>query len=135
MAKPEHWLRGYKNLLCRGATPRDHRVLPKRIILVRHAESQGNIDHFAYSEVPDPQICLVGFSSCAPQLVSHMQCTALLSPSQVPDSPLVCDDCGAGGTTVSLYRTGLSLLPSQKAPIAATAWPHAYGVSQHSLKC
>ena len=44
---------------CRGATPRDHRVLPKRIILVRHAESQGNIDHFAYSEVPDPQICLV----------------------------------------------------------------------------
>ena len=40
---------------CRGATPRDHRVLPKRIILVRHAESQGNIDHFAYSEVPDPQ--------------------------------------------------------------------------------
>ena len=45
--------------LRRGATPRDHRVLPKRIILVRHAESQGNIDHFAYSEVPDPQICLV----------------------------------------------------------------------------
>lgn len=34
-------------------------MLPKRIILVRHAESQGNIDHFAYSEVPDPQICLV----------------------------------------------------------------------------
>lgn len=46
-------------MLCRGATPTDHRVLPKRIILVRHAESQGNVDHFAYSEVPDPQICLV----------------------------------------------------------------------------
>ena len=34
-------------------------MLPKHIILVRHAESQGNIDHFAYSKVPDPQICLV----------------------------------------------------------------------------
>lgn len=44
---------------CRGATPKDHRVLPKRIILVRHAESEGNTDHFAYSHIPDPQICLV----------------------------------------------------------------------------
>ncbi|CAL8465534.1 g5070 [Coccomyxa elongata] len=41
-----------------GATPKDHRVLPKRIILVRHAESEGNTDHFAYSHIPDPQICL-----------------------------------------------------------------------------
>ncbi len=43
----------------RGATPRDHRVLPKRIILVRHAESEGNVDHFAYSNIPDPQVSLV----------------------------------------------------------------------------
>lgn len=29
----------------RGATPRDYRILPKRIILVRHAESEGNVDN------------------------------------------------------------------------------------------
>ena len=57
--------------MCRGATPQDHRVLPKRIILVRHAESQGNVDHFAYSEVPDPQICLVRASACTSNLVVH----------------------------------------------------------------
>lgn len=44
---------------CRGATPKDFRVLPKRIILVRHAESEGNIDNFAYTYVPDPQVPLV----------------------------------------------------------------------------
>ena len=43
----------------RGATPRDHRILPKRIILVRHAESEGNVDNFAYCYVPDPQVPLV----------------------------------------------------------------------------
>ncbi|KAL0025571.1 hypothetical protein WJX79_002535 [Trebouxia sp. C0005] len=41
-----------------GATPRDHRILPRRIILVRHAESEGNIDNFAYTYVPDPQVPL-----------------------------------------------------------------------------
>ena len=44
----------------RGATPQDHRILPRRIILVRHAESEGNIDNFAYTYVPDPQVPLVG---------------------------------------------------------------------------
>ena len=44
---------------CRGAVPKDYRVLPKRIILVRHAESEGNIDNFAYTYVPDPQVPLV----------------------------------------------------------------------------
>jgi len=46
-------------IACRGATPRDHRILPRRIILVRHAESEGNIDNFAYTYVPDPQVPLV----------------------------------------------------------------------------
>ncbi|KAK9835626.1 hypothetical protein WJX74_004542 [Apatococcus lobatus] len=41
-----------------GATPHDLRVLPRRIILVRHAESQGNVDNFAYSYTPDPQVPL-----------------------------------------------------------------------------
>ena len=45
--------------LCRGATPQDYRVLPRRIVLVRHAESEGNIDNFAYTYVPDPQVPLV----------------------------------------------------------------------------
>ena len=32
------------------------RVLPKRIILIRHGESQGNIDETAYQNTPDWQI-------------------------------------------------------------------------------
>ena len=38
---------------CRGATPRDYRVLPKKIFLVRHAESEvrGAAARFI-SEVP-----------------------------------------------------------------------------------
>ena len=43
----------------RGATPKDYRVLPPKIILVRHAESEGNVDNFAYTYVPDPQVPLV----------------------------------------------------------------------------
>jgi len=39
-------------------------VLPKRIILVRHAESEGNIDNFAYTYVPDPQVPLVSHAHC-----------------------------------------------------------------------
>lgn len=41
-----------------GATPRDMRVLPKRIFLVRHAESEGNVDNTAYSYLPDPRVPL-----------------------------------------------------------------------------
>lgn len=41
-----------------GATPRDFRILPRRIILVRHGESMGNVDHTAYTYVPDPQVPL-----------------------------------------------------------------------------
>ena len=44
---------------CSGATPRDYRVLPRRIVLVRHAESEGNVDSFAYTYLPDPQVPLV----------------------------------------------------------------------------
>jgi len=38
------------------ATPLDLRVLPKRIILVRHAESEGNVEESKYTVVPDPSI-------------------------------------------------------------------------------
>ncbi|KAG6524790.1 phosphoglycerate mutase-like protein AT74 [Zingiber officinale] len=35
-----------------------HRILPKRIILVRHGESQGNLDMAAYTTTPDYRIPL-----------------------------------------------------------------------------
>jgi hypothetical protein len=34
------------------------RVLPRRIILVRHGESEGNVDESMYCRVPDPKISL-----------------------------------------------------------------------------
>jgi hypothetical protein len=43
----------------RGAIPADVRVLPDRIILVRHAQSEGNVDCGAYTYIPDPQVPLV----------------------------------------------------------------------------
>lgn len=45
---------------CSGATPRDYRILPEKIILVRHAESEGNVDNKAYTYIPDSQVPLVG---------------------------------------------------------------------------
>lgn len=41
-----------------GATPTDLRVLPDRIILVRHAESRGNVDDETYTNLPDPAVPL-----------------------------------------------------------------------------
>ncbi|PSC69919.1 phosphoglycerate mutase [Micractinium conductrix] len=41
-----------------GASPKDFRVLPKRIFLVRHAESEGNVDNIAYTYLPDPRVPL-----------------------------------------------------------------------------
>ena len=34
-------------------------MLPAKIILVRHAESEGNINNLAYTFTPDPQVPLV----------------------------------------------------------------------------
>ncbi|KAL4186896.1 hypothetical protein AMTRI_Chr09g36430 [Amborella trichopoda] len=31
---------------------------PRRIILVRHGQSEGNVDESAYTRIPDPKICL-----------------------------------------------------------------------------
>eukprot|EP01023_Acetabularia_acetabulum_P068482 TRINITY_DN9721_c1_g1_i1.p1 TRINITY_DN9721_c1_g1~~TRINITY_DN9721_c1_g1_i1.p1 ORF type:complete len:443 (-),score=52.55 TRINITY_DN9721_c1_g1_i1:1693-3021(-) len=39
-----------------SAIPPDFRVLPERIILVRHAESEGNVDMDSYSFIPDPKV-------------------------------------------------------------------------------
>ena len=57
------WVKCQARNCCRGATPKDYRVLPKRIILVRHAESEGNIDNLAYTYVPDPQVPLVSITT------------------------------------------------------------------------
>jgi len=43
----------------RGAVPPDTRVLPDRIILVRHAQSEGNVNQATYTYLPDPQVPLV----------------------------------------------------------------------------
>lgn len=43
-----------------GATPKDFRILPARIILVRHAQSEGNIDNAAYASIPDNKIPITG---------------------------------------------------------------------------
>lgn len=40
------------------ATPRDYRILPARIVLVRHGESEGNIDNITYAQVPDNRVPL-----------------------------------------------------------------------------
>lgn len=34
-------------------------MLPDRIFLVRHAESEGNVDNVAYTYIPDSQVPLV----------------------------------------------------------------------------
>lgn len=49
----------YTHAPLRGATPRDFRIVPRKIILVRHGESMGNVDHHHYTYVPDPQVPLV----------------------------------------------------------------------------
>ncbi|KAG2499910.1 hypothetical protein HYH03_002198 [Edaphochlamys debaryana] len=40
------------------ATPPDLRILPERIVLVRHAESEGNVNNQAYTYIPDSQVPL-----------------------------------------------------------------------------
>ena len=75
--------------MCRGATPRDHRILPRRIILVRHAESEGNIDNFAYTYVPDPQVPLVSpYQSLtfARQVLTAVLCMLSRRVNQAPCS-------------------------------------------------
>ena len=43
--------------------PADTRVLPDRIILVRHAQSEGNVNQNTYTYLPDPQVPLVSWVS------------------------------------------------------------------------
>uniref|UniRef100_A0A1D2AFU0 Broad-range acid phosphatase DET1 n=1 Tax=Auxenochlorella protothecoides TaxID=3075 RepID=A0A1D2AFU0_AUXPR len=44
-----------------GATPRDFRTLPIRIVLIRHAESEGNVDNIAYTYLPDSRVPLTTY--------------------------------------------------------------------------
>ena len=45
------------------------RVLPRRIILVRHGESEGNVDESMYCRVPDPKISLTDTVRSPPRLL------------------------------------------------------------------
>ena len=67
--------------------PETHHNLPKRIILVRHGESQGNIDTKAYSTTPDHKIPLTqqGISQArhAGSSIRRLLDTSFLSASRV----------------------------------------------------
>lgn len=56
-------------------------MLPERIILVRHAQSEGNIDNIAYTYIPDPQIPLTALGRQQAATVSSA------APSRVPLMP------------------------------------------------
>jgi broad specificity phosphatase PhoE len=49
-------------------------VLPERIILVRHAQSEGNIDNIAYTYIPDPQIPLTAVGLQQASVVGSEPC-------------------------------------------------------------
>ena len=72
---------------CRGATPRDFRVLPRRIFLVRHAESEGNVDNIAYTYLPDPRVPLTarGWQQVRGAGASSRRMGLLASQLQRPD--------------------------------------------------
>jgi hypothetical protein len=53
---------------------------------VRHAESEGNIDNFAYTSVPDPQVPLV--SHCDASMSRVRKSTGKLSNYCMQDSQL-----------------------------------------------
>lgn len=57
-----------------GATPRDFRILPERIFLVRHAESLGNASELTYANVPDSQ------GWCERSMYSHVSHTHACGP-------------------------------------------------------
>lgn len=68
------------------------RVLPRRIILVRHGESEGNVDESMYCRVPDPKISLTDTVR-----------SLLLSPAPLPRG--TSSECGAySGLCVSRDR-------------------------------
>ena len=50
-------------------------MLPQRIILVRHAQSEGNIDNIAYTYIPDPQIPLTKVGLEQASEVRRWRCT------------------------------------------------------------
>lgn len=50
--------RGFDTMSFDFTEDRAERVLPRRIILVRHGESEGNVDESMYCRVPDPRIRL-----------------------------------------------------------------------------
>ncbi|CAI0551075.1 unnamed protein product [Linum tenue] len=68
-----------------------HNLLPKRIILVRHGESQGNLDTAAYSHIPDHKI----------PLTEAGRAQARETGAQLHD--LISSDCGNSTNTWRVY--------------------------------
>lgn len=80
-------------------------LLPRRIVIVRHAQSKGNVDPFQYTYVPDPSVPLVSSVASAAQRAGtyrldstrpracHAPCLAHVSvpysqPYPLPSAPL-----------------------------------------------
>lgn len=59
--------------------PSDSRVLPQRIILVRHAQSEGNVNQHTYTYLPDPQVPLVSGRSTRGKLLRVLRRTTAVS--------------------------------------------------------
>ncbi|KAJ0244474.1 Phosphoglycerate mutase-like protein AT74 [Hirschfeldia incana] len=64
----------------------DNKLLPKRIILVRHGESEGNLDTSAYTTTPDHKIQLTE-SGLLQAREAGSRLRSLLSSSSNPSSP------------------------------------------------
>lgn len=127
-----------------GATPDDFRVLPRKIILVRHAESEGNVDNYACARRPpilsyrssqviwDPYLAVLSNRQPSPPArvprrytyVPDMQvplvrgaqsiCTAS-NARPFPEKPL-------RGRCAACRRIGASSRPRMRATASARSW-------------
>ena len=110
----------------RGATPRDMRVLPKRIFLVRHAESEGNVDN----------MCAALCTLCCAALCHAVLPRAAARPSR-PCPPRL-----PGGPAWRHLRPRTRRAPPSRPrshraaarPAAGQRQRHAWGASLRNLK-
>lgn len=107
----------------RGATPSDFRVLPQRIILVRHAQSEGNIDNVAYTYIPDPQIPLTAVGRAQAQATGQrlLQISADSGPAHsffFYTSPY--------RRSVETYSGITSVLPEDRVKVRVAARPQTF---------
>lgn len=120
---------------CSGATPKDYRILPDKIFLVRHAESEGNVDNIAYTYIPDSQVPLVSrYSHVMPCMLRDMGHVSCKHASTLRDMGHV--SCKHGG--LFFFFANRHLFEDSRLPmmVQARGMPDAYwlGVGQsHGL--